>query len=344
MASLSWQGLQIGGDGFQVPLVQIHGRHKGAGLDGIGIVNPELEIFVGVVGGTGGDGFAAHEVSEIRAEAAIGDGAGDRMAIDASSFFEDVATGSDGTGRIGNLFLGGNPFAETFWRINVDAKEHLGVLSAAVLGTLADVHAGFVWFHPHGVDAIGDQVGLAGELRNPETVVGVSRTQGDERRGAMRRIADGNVELVGGDDTKRRITEFPPELMTDGGDLNSAGRRHSLLNGMDNASGGEEKNQNDKDGDNRPGQFHLIAAIDLGWFAAIFRGAVTELPHGVDEERKDDDKDQSGNDEDEERKPVNQFGGSGRRLEDIRNGRSLGERETGALRKNKSSKQRGPPC
>jgi len=74
----------------------------------------------------------------------------------------------------------------------------------------------------------------------------------------------------------------------------------------------------------------LIAAIDLGWFAAIFRGAVTELPHGVDEERKDDDKDQSGNNEDEERKPVNRFGGSGRRLEDVRNARSLGERKTAA--------------
>lgn len=324
------QGLQIGGDGFQIPFVQIHGRHKGAGLDGIGTVNPELEIFVCVRSCARGDGFTTHEVSEIRAEAAIGDCPGDRMAIDASSFFEDVATGSDGTGWIGNLFLGGNPFAETLWRINVDAKEHLGVLSAAVLGTLTDVHAGFVWLHPHGVDAIGDEVGLAGELRNPETVVGVSRTQGDERRRAMRRIADGNVEFVGGDDTKSRITEFPPELMTDGGDLNGAGRRHSLLNRMDNASGGKEKNQNGEDGDNRPGQFHLIAAIDLGRFAAIFRGAVTELPHGVDEERKDDDKDQSGNDEDEERKSVNRFGGSGRRLEDVRNARSLGERKTAA--------------
>ena len=145
------------------------------------------------------------------------------------------------------------PAVELIARLHIDTKEHLGVLSAAVLGTLADVHAGFVWLHPHGVDAIGDEVGLAGELRNPEAVVGVSRTQGDERRGAMRWIADGNVEFVGGDDTKRRITEFPPELMTDGGHFNGAGRRHSLLNGMDNASGGEEKNQNDKDGDNRPG-------------------------------------------------------------------------------------------
>jgi len=68
---------------------------------------------------------------------------------------------------------------------------------------------------------------------------------------------------------------------------------------------------------------------------------VTELPHGVDEQRKDDDKDQSSNDEDEERKPVNRFGGSGRRLEDVRNGRSLGERKTGRNREEKAGEQDG---
>ena len=172
-------------------------------------MNPELEIFVSVGSGAGCDGFAAHEVSEIRAEAAIGDSAGDRVAIDAGSFFKDVATGSDGIGRIGDLFFGSNPLTELLGRIDVDAKKHFGVLSAAVLRALTKVHTGFVRLHPHGVDAIGDEVGFAGKLRNPETVIGVRRTQIDEGGSAMRRVADRNVKFVGGDDTKTRDSEIP---------------------------------------------------------------------------------------------------------------------------------------
>ena len=87
---------------------------------------------------------------------------------------------------------------------------------------------------------------------------------------------------------RRGIAKFPPELVTDGSDFNGARRRHGLLNRMNNASGGEEKHQDDKDGNDGPGEFDLIAPIDLGRLAAIIGGAVAKLSlrHKQEEKRR----------------------------------------------------------
>lgn len=245
-------------------------------------MNPELEIVVSISGGAGRDGFATHEVSEVWTKAAVGHGTGDGVAIDAGSFFKDV-TSRGGGGMCGLLFRG-NPPAELLGRIDVDAQEHFGVLRAAVLGTLTDVHAGFVRLDPHRVDAIGDEVGFAGELRNPKTVVGIGGNQFDEGGRPVCRVTHRNVELVGGDDAERRIAELPPELMTSGRDFDCAWGRDRLLNGVNDARGSKEEYQDDEDRDNRPRQLHLIAAIDLGRLAPILRSAVAELSNGVEEE------------------------------------------------------------
>ena len=66
-------------------------------FDGVGILNPEPKIFGRIRRGAGGDGVAAHQVRQIRAEASIGGGAGDGVAVDAGGGFEDVPPGSDGS-------------------------------------------------------------------------------------------------------------------------------------------------------------------------------------------------------------------------------------------------------
>src|SRR5271163_2057256 len=69
------------------------------------------------------------------------------------------------------LFLG--PLFEFIWRVNVNAEKHLGVLGAAILGTLANINAWFIWIDPHVVFTVGNQVGLSSQTWDPKTVVGI---------------------------------------------------------------------------------------------------------------------------------------------------------------------------
>jgi len=179
-----------------------------------------------------------------------------------------------------------DPFGELLGRIDVDAEKHFGVLRAAILGALPKVHAGFVRVDPDGINAIGDQVCFAGELRNPKAVIGVRGEQLDEGGRRMRRIADGNMQFVGGDDAERRIAELPPELMTDRGDLNRAGGRQGIFHGMDDARGGKKEHQNDENGHDGPRQLYLIAAVDLGRLTGVTGAALAKFYDGIRKKRE----------------------------------------------------------
>ena len=68
---------------------------------------------------------------------------------------------------------------------------------------------------------------------------------------------------------------------------------------MNDARGGEEEDQDDEAGDNGPGEFHLIAAIDGRGLRAIFVAAAAEFQDGIDQEPANNYKDQAGDDENE---------------------------------------------
>ena len=53
-------------------------------------------------------------------------------------------------------------------------------------------------------------------------MVGVGREEPQKGRSGVGRIARRDVELVGGDDAKLRIAEFPPVLVADYGDIEAA--------------------------------------------------------------------------------------------------------------------------
>jgi hypothetical protein len=86
------------------------------------------------------------------------------------------------------------------------------VLRSAILRALAEIDSRPQRVEPHLVHAIRNQVGFATEFRNPEAVVGVGGEKLQEGGRRMRGIACRNVQLVCSDDTKFRISEFPPEL------------------------------------------------------------------------------------------------------------------------------------
>src|SRR5687768_4528875 len=63
-----------------------------------------------------------------------------------------------------------HPTCELFRRVRDDAKAHFRVLRPAILGAVTEIRASLLRLDPHPVDAVGDQVGLPRELRDPETM------------------------------------------------------------------------------------------------------------------------------------------------------------------------------
>ena len=98
-------------------------------------------------------------------------GACDGMAVDAGGRFEDAA--AFGGGRIDShrLQLLLCPLPEARGGVDVNAKEHHGVLSAAILRALAEKEAGLVGLDPHLVGMIRNEVGFCRPSRGTQKLV-----------------------------------------------------------------------------------------------------------------------------------------------------------------------------
>src|ERR1035441_6595530 len=76
-------------------------------------------------------------------------------------------------------------------------------------------------------------------------------------------IADRDVHLVGRDDAQFGITELPPELMADHGDIQRRRRFRRVLSGKNDACRSQEEHYDDQDGNHGPGKLDLGAPVDL---------------------------------------------------------------------------------
>lgn len=130
-------------------------------------------------------------------------------------------------------------------------------------------------------------------------MIGVCREQGDISGGWRTGTAHWNVEFVGRYDTESGIAKFPPELMSYRGYADGVSGRNRVLNRLNDTSSGEKENQDNENGDYGPGQFDLIAAIDLRGLPVVVRWALPKSDDRVDEERKDHEKNETGNYENE---------------------------------------------
>ncbi len=171
-------------------------------------------------------------------------------------------------------------------------------------------------------------------------MVCVGREEFDESGSRMGAIADGNVEFVGGDDAEGGVAELPPKLMTDSGDIEGVRGRNRVLNGLNDTSGGKEKDQDDEHGHNGPSQFHLVAAVNLRRLAIITCGMVAKSNYGIDQKRKDYNKNQAGNDENEKGQAADGIGRCGDGVENVGNsGGPLSESKRSGERKECSGKK-----
>lgn len=128
--------------------------------------------------------------------------------------------------------------------------------------------------------------------------------------------------------------------MTNSGDIQGVRGRNRILHGLNDARGGKKKDQDDENGHDRPSQFYLVAAVNLRRLAIITCGMVTKSNYGIDQKRKNDNKNQAGNDENEKGQVADGIGRSGDRVENVGNrGRPLSESKRSRERKEWSGKR-----
>src|SRR5262245_38891710 len=101
-------------------------------------------------------------------------------------------------------------------------------------------------------------------------------------------ITDGNVQLVCCDDPEPWIPKLPPELMSNGGDLDSCRRLWSILDRMDHSCRSYKQHDHDQDRNDRPGQLNLSTPVHLGRLTVAVSGRTAELHDGVHKQSKDD--------------------------------------------------------
>src|SRR5262249_20965154 len=122
-----------------------------------------------------------------------------------------------------------HPGGELFWGMRDDAKAHFRVLRPAILGAIAEVRASLLRLDPHPVDAGRDQVGLPGELRDPETMYDVRRFESQGCDLTPVRFADWDVQLVRRDNAQIGIVKLPPPLAPDSRHLQRVWRLGVIL-------------------------------------------------------------------------------------------------------------------
>ena len=134
------------------------------------------------------------------------------------------------------------------------------------------------------------------QLRNPKAVVRICGKQLQKRWCRMTGIAHRDVQFVGGDDPQLRISKLPPVLMSNRDHIQSARRFWSILDRMDDSGSGQEQHNDNQNWNDGPGQLNLRASVHLGRFTTRIPCSPTEPDDGVNQQRKNNDKDDSGDD------------------------------------------------
>src|ERR1700730_14455823 len=169
---------------------------------------------------------------QIRTESSRSPRSADRVTVHARGRFENVLACALVLVAYG-LLLRENPILECFGAVHRHLEKHLRVLRAAILRTLSQIDSRALRVHPHFIYPVRDQVRFPSKLWYPEAVIGIGRKQFQEGGLGMRRVTDGNVQFVRGDDTERRISELPPELMPNDSYFHRRGRFRSILDRVD---------------------------------------------------------------------------------------------------------------
>src|ERR1700688_3221724 len=118
------------------------------------ILNPAPQIFWGVRRRSGCNGVTAHQMSQIGAEASICHGTRNGMAVDAGRPLKDLLPFRDSVSYLRRSTLVLNPPVEFVACLYINAQQHLGMLSPAVLRALPQIKPGLARVNPHTIGVV----------------------------------------------------------------------------------------------------------------------------------------------------------------------------------------------
>src|SRR5450631_1758790 len=110
------------------------------------------------------------------------------------------------------------------------------------------------------------------------------------------RVADRNMQLVCSYETLLRVLKLPPELVADRRDLSRARRETRILNRMNHTRGRKEQHHHDEHGNDGPGEFHLVAAVNLRGLTVVILGTLAEFRDGINQQAENHQKDSATDD------------------------------------------------
>src|SRR5438309_9733346 len=96
----------------------------------------------------------------------------------------------------------------------------------------------------------------------------------------MHRVAYGHMQFVGGDHAQIRVTILPPELVADRCNCDRVAGQWCFLNDGNHSCCRHEHCDDNENGNDRPCQFHLVAAVHLGRFSAVVIRSLSALHVG----------------------------------------------------------------
>ena len=107
-------------------------------------------------------------------------------------------------------------------------------------------------------------------------------------------VADRNMNFIGRDDPKIRIVHFPPPLVTHHAHLDRIFGHLRVLDLANGSAGHQHEHHGDEDGNHRPRQLNVRAAVNLRRLSSIVVLRTPKFHDAIDQyscdEQKDDER------------------------------------------------------
>ena len=158
------------------------------------------------------------------------------------------------------------------------------------------------------------------------------------------------MELIRSHDTKLRVANFPPPLVTDHRHVERIGGRDSALHIVNRARRSQNKHKDDQNWDHGPGELDLIAAIDLRRLTNFIPRPPPKPNDGVGEQTADDQKNCPTDRQGQQGDFIDRLGRRGQGFKDAghsvgRGGERRSRRKSGRTTQNEGSCEHpGKPC